>query len=116
MTGPADREGSCSSTRTVRVDDKCLSVASLARGLEAMGLSVDRGPAHLGIGPGVAGAENGAGPVLLDPAGDHRVVFFAALLSLFQPGVRCLEPGCVRKSWPGFWRDLERAGGTLSSS
>lgn len=91
-------------------------IAVLARGLEAMGLSVDRGPAHLEIGPGVAGAENGAGPVLLDPAGDHRMVFFAALLSLFRPGVRCLDPGCVRKSWPGFWRDLERAGGTLSSS
>jgi len=86
-------------------------VAVLARGLGALGLSVEEGPAQLAIRPGSAGP---AGPLVLDPAGDHRMVFFAALLSLFEPGVRCLEPGCVQKSWPGFWRDLEVAGGRLS--
>jgi 3-phosphoshikimate 1-carboxyvinyltransferase len=88
-------------------------IAVLARGLEAVGLSVEQSATHLRIAPGGARV---SGPVLLDPAGDHRMVFFAALLSLFEPDVRCLEPGCVRKSWPGFWRDLERAGGTLLPS
>ena len=88
----------------------------IARGLRGLGCSVEQGASHLGIGPPAAGEERPPGPLQLDPAGDHRMVFFGALLSLFEPDVRCLEPGCVQKSWPGFWRDLEVAGGRLSWS
>jgi len=48
--------------------------------------------------------------VRLDPAGDHRMAFAFALLGLLREGVDVSDPGCVAKSWPSFWDDLERAG------
>ncbi|MDG1985575.1 MAG: hypothetical protein P8M11_13520 [Planctomycetota bacterium] len=90
-------------------------LAVLARGLRAIGLSVQQGPASLEISA-VTGTRSREVEVLLDSSGDHRMVFFGALLSLFEPRVRVLDPGCVGKSWPGFWADLAAAGGTLSTS
>ena len=88
-------------------------IAVLAEGLARVGLAVETGPEHLLIGAG-SGAR--AERLELDPHGDHRMAFFTALVSLFEPGVRSLDPGCVAKSWPGFWRDLAAAGGRLSPS
>jgi 3-phosphoshikimate 1-carboxyvinyltransferase len=31
-----------------------------------------------------------------------------AVAGLRIPGVRILDPGCVSKSYPGFWDDFER--------
>ncbi len=39
----------------------------------------------------------------LDPAADHRVAMALAVAGCLVPGVRVLDPGCVAKSWPGFW-------------
>jgi 3-phosphoshikimate 1-carboxyvinyltransferase len=39
---------------------------------------------------------------------DHRIAMAAALLSLAVPGLLVENPGCVAKSYPGFFRDLER--------
>ena len=88
-------------------------IAVLAAGLRALGLGVECSPSALMVRPG---AGRGAGVLHLDPHGDHRMAFFGALLSLFEPDVRVLDPGCVAKSWPGFWGDLAAAGGRLSSS
>ena len=30
-----------------------------------------------------------------------------AVAGCVVPGVRVLDPGCVAKSWPGFWRAWE---------
>ncbi|MEO8349787.1 MAG: 3-phosphoshikimate 1-carboxyvinyltransferase [Acidobacteriota bacterium] len=38
---------------------------------------------------------------------DHRIAMAAALLALRLPGALIEDPGCVAKSYPGFWRDLE---------
>lgn len=77
----------------------------LARGLASAGYEARADAASLRIGP-PAGAPR-ADAVTLDPAGDHRMAFAFALLSLFEPGLLVNTPGCVAKSWPGFWRDLE---------
>lgn len=39
--------------------------------------------------------------------GDHRIVMAAALLCLALPGLLLENPGCVSKSYPEFFRDLE---------
>jgi 3-phosphoshikimate 1-carboxyvinyltransferase len=38
---------------------------------------------------------------------DHRIAMAGALLSLALPGLLVENPGCVAKSYPGFFRDLE---------
>lgn len=39
---------------------------------------------------------------------DHRIAMAAALLALGRPGMRIEDPGCVSKSYPAFFRDLDR--------
>lgn len=39
--------------------------------------------------------------------GDHRIAMASALLCLGAPGCLIENPGCVAKSYPGFFRDLE---------
>jgi 3-phosphoshikimate 1-carboxyvinyltransferase len=44
----------------------------------------------------------------LDPRADHRIAMAFGLLGLRIPGTSVRDPGCVTKSYPGFWADLER--------
>ena len=39
---------------------------------------------------------------------DHRMAMSLALVGMKVPGVEIENPGCVAKTYPGFWRDLER--------
>ena len=83
----------------------------LAAGLRAIGLRAEaRDGVALVVAPG-DGDESPADarPITLDPAGDHRMAFAFGLLSLFEPNVKVSNPGCVAKSWPGFWGDLVEA-------
>ena len=81
----------------------------LAKGLAALGLAARVDADALEIAPGRLRGER----VRLDPAGDHRMAFAFALLGLVVEGVEVLDAGCVAKSWPSFWEDLERLGAVL---
>lgn len=39
---------------------------------------------------------------------DHRMAMSFALIGLRVPGIRILDPGCVDKTYPSFWDDLQR--------
>lgn len=84
---------------------------AMAVGLSRLGVPVEELPDGLVIegcwaaGPGAAGAA--AGPVTVDPVGDHRIAMSFALVGLRRPGVRVADPHVVGKSYPGFWQDLE---------
>ena len=57
----------------------------------------------------------GAGPDRLRPArlatwGDHRMAMALAAVAARVPGVVLEDPGCVAKTYPGFWDDLAAAG------
>lgn len=78
----------------------------LAGALRALGLEVQTGPATLAVAP--APGAIGVTQLTLDPRGDHRMAFAFALLALVRPGLTILDPGCVAKSWPEFWLELER--------
>jgi 3-phosphoshikimate 1-carboxyvinyltransferase len=41
---------------------------------------------------------------------DHRMAMCFAMAGARLPGIRIQEPGCVSKTYPGFWEDLQRVG------
>ncbi len=47
-----------------------------------------------------------AAPV--DTFSDHRIVMAAAAASAVCPGLEIRNPGCVDKSYPGFWRAFKK--------
>jgi 3-phosphoshikimate 1-carboxyvinyltransferase len=83
----------------------------LARGLAACGFATEAARDHLRIGPPSSASSQ---PVVLDPAGDHRMAFAFALLGLIRPGVLVSDPQCVAKSWPTFWEDLAKLGANVA--
>jgi 3-phosphoshikimate 1-carboxyvinyltransferase len=69
--------------------------------LAALGFVVEAG-VHWFAGSGEARAGRAVGTPL-DPAADHRVAMALAVAGCVVPGVVVSNPGCVAKSWPGFW-------------
>ena len=59
----------------------------------------------LTLHPPAGGPEAGARIATYD---DHRMAMSAAVVGLRAPGVTIEEPGCVAKSYPGFFEDLEQ--------
>jgi 3-phosphoshikimate 1-carboxyvinyltransferase len=76
-------------------------VAVMTRHLTTLGFAVEAGAAWFAG----SGGSRRRWPAdhALDPAGDHRVAMALAVAGCAVPGVRITDPGCVAKSWPGFW-------------
>ncbi len=84
---------------------------AMATELRKAGATVEEGPDWLRI-PGIwADAEPPATAVRIDPRGDHRIAMSLALVGLRRPGIVVTTPDVVGKSYPGFWRDLQRLTG-----
>ncbi len=49
----------------------------------------------------------------VDTYNDHRMAMSLALVGLKVPGVVIRNPGCVAKTYPGFWHDLEKLRGPV---
>jgi 3-phosphoshikimate 1-carboxyvinyltransferase len=47
-------------------------------------------------------------PAVLQTYDDHRMAMSLALLGLAAPGIAIADPGCVAKTFPGYWALLER--------
>ncbi len=45
-------------------------------------------------------------PALIETYDDHRMAMAFALLGLRSPGIRIADPGCVAKTFPGYWNLL----------
>jgi len=77
-------------------------IAALAAELRKLGAEVEERDDGLTITPkplkGCA----------VDTYNDHRMAMSLALVGLKVPGVVIRNPGCVAKTYPGFWTDLER--------
>lgn len=76
-------------------------LAALACELRKLGGLVEERADGLTITPGPL---HGAA---IDTYDDHRMAMSLALVGLRVPGVRIRDPGCVGKTYPEFWRDLE---------
>jgi 3-phosphoshikimate 1-carboxyvinyltransferase len=76
-------------------------IAALATELRKLGAEVEEREDGLTITPrplkGCA----------VDTYNDHRMAMSLALVGLRVPGVVVRNPGCVAKTYPGFWQDLE---------
>ena len=77
-------------------------IAALATELRKLGAEVEERDDGLTITPrplkGCA----------VDTYNDHRMAMSLALVGLKVPGVVIRNPGCVAKTYPGFWQDLEK--------
>jgi 3-phosphoshikimate 1-carboxyvinyltransferase len=76
-------------------------LAALATELRKVGAQVDEFADGLTITPGPT---RGA---IIDTYNDHRMAMSLALVGLRTPGVVIRDPGCVAKTYPGFWRDWQ---------
>jgi 3-phosphoshikimate 1-carboxyvinyltransferase len=77
-------------------------LAALERELGKLGARVRTGDDWLEIEPGPL---HGAA---IDTYDDHRMAMAFALAGLRVPGVVIRHPGCVSKTWPDYFEDLER--------
>lgn len=79
-------------------------LAAVAKELRKLGAGVNERPDGLTISPrplrGCA----------VDTYDDHRMAMSLALVGLRIPGVVIRDPGCVAKTYPGFWSDWGKLG------
>jgi 3-phosphoshikimate 1-carboxyvinyltransferase len=78
-------------------------IAALACELRKLGATVDEHPDGLVIIPPTA-----IQPARIATYDDHRMAMSFAIAATKAPGVTILDPGCVAKTYPGFWEDLAR--------
>jgi 3-phosphoshikimate 1-carboxyvinyltransferase len=77
-------------------------LAALTTELRRVGAGVEEFADGLTITPRpLHGAE-------IETYNDHRMAMSMALIGLRVPGIVIKNPGCVAKTYPGFWEDLER--------
>jgi 3-phosphoshikimate 1-carboxyvinyltransferase len=78
-------------------------ISALATELRMLGATVDEQPDGLIIAPPAPGHLQ---PARIATYDDHRMAMSFALAGLKIPGVTIQDPGCVAKTYPGFWEDL----------
>jgi 3-phosphoshikimate 1-carboxyvinyltransferase len=75
---------------------------ALARELNRTGVKAEETLDGLSIeGGNPQGAE-------IETYDDHRIAMSFAVLGLVAPGMKIKNPDCVQKSFPGFWKELEK--------
>ncbi len=92
---------------TLRVKE-CDRIAAPARELRKLGISVEEGPDFIRIEPLGAAARARQGTVDIETYHDHRIAMSFGVLASRLPGLRILDPGCVAKTYPNYWKDWER--------
>lgn len=82
---------------------ECDRIFALESNLKKMGIQVVSGDDSMeiwGDPKNIHGAE-------IECFGDHRVAMCFAVLGCVVSGVKILDPDCVQKTYPTFWKDLE---------
>jgi 3-phosphoshikimate 1-carboxyvinyltransferase len=93
---------------TLRVKE-CDRIAAPARELRKLGVQLEEGPDFIVIQPLGAEARARQTTVEIETYHDHRIAMSFGVLASKLPGLRILDPGCVAKTYPNYWRDWERA-------
>jgi len=94
----------------VRIEDvantrvkECDRLEACAENLRRLGVPVETGPDWIEIHPGSPARDVG-----IKSYGDHRVVMSFAVAGLRAPGISFDDPGCVRKTFPGFHEEFAK--------
>jgi len=95
-------------TRTLRVKETD-RIAALARELRKLGFVIQGDPAGEWMAWDGSRCEPENDPVI-DTYHDHRMAMAFAPLAMALGKVVIADPGVVSKSYPDFWKDLEKAG------
>lgn len=84
-------------------------LAAMATELRKLGASVEEGPDWIAIEPPATLNAN----AVIDTYDDHRMAMCFSLVSLGPKGVPVTinDPGCVRKTYPGYWKEFGRMTG-----
>ena len=96
---------------TLRVKE-CDRIAAPTRELRKLGIEVEEGPDFMVIQPLAAVVHcDQARPAVveIETYHDHRIAMSFGVLGSRLPGLRILDPGCVAKTYPNYWRDWQRA-------
>ena len=56
-----------------------------------------------------AAAKQRRNTVEIETYHDHRIAMSFGVLGSRLPGLRILDPGCVAKTFPNYWKDWQRA-------
>jgi 3-phosphoshikimate 1-carboxyvinyltransferase len=78
-------------------------LAAMATELRKVGATVEEGPDHLRIEPPAR-----LRPATIDTYDDHRMAMCFSLVALGGVPVRINDPACVNKTFPAYFRELER--------
>ncbi len=82
---------------------ECDRIHAAVAELHRLGVPAEEGPDWIRVLPGGA-----IRPAKIETYDDHRVAMSFALLGLLHPDIQIENPGCVAKSFPGFWTEFER--------
>ena len=96
---------------TLRVKE-CDRIAAPTRELRKLGVTVEEGPDYMVIEPLAPSParEHSRHPVVeIETYHDHRIAMSFGVLGSRLPGLRILDPGCVAKTYPNYWRDWKLA-------
>jgi 3-phosphoshikimate 1-carboxyvinyltransferase len=55
-------------------------------------------------------------PARIETYSDHRIAMSMALAGLRVPGVTILDPDCVNKTYPDYWRDMASLGVAMETA
>ncbi len=80
-------------------------IGAMVAELRRAGIGAEEHPDGFGVVPGRPS------PTEFATYGDHRMAMSLSLLGLRVPGIRIADPGCVAKTYPGFFADLARLAG-----
>jgi 3-phosphoshikimate 1-carboxyvinyltransferase len=93
---------------TLRVKE-CDRLAAPTRELRKLGVIVEEGPDYMVIDPLGAAVKSRREVVEIETYHDHRIAMSFGVLGSRIPGLRILDPGCVAKTYPNYWKDWDRA-------
>ncbi|HKH03930.1 MAG TPA: 3-phosphoshikimate 1-carboxyvinyltransferase [Acidimicrobiales bacterium] len=76
-------------------------IAAVVRELRRCGIEADEADDGFLVRPGTPR------PAVVETYADHRMAMSFALLGLRVPGITIADPGCVAKTFPGYWDALD---------
>lgn len=92
----------------IKESDRLTAVTTV---LNALGAPIE----ELADGLVIYGKDELEGGILVDPFNDHRIAMMTAVAATrCRKAVTVRNAECVQKSYPNFWEDYEKLGGTIS--
>jgi 3-phosphoshikimate 1-carboxyvinyltransferase len=103
----ADSPSRFTGLETLRVKESD-RISALAVELRKIGCEVSENLGTIGVTPRPVGHPSPASPIRIGTWDDHRIAMSFAVIGSLIGDLEIEDPGCVAKSHPGFWEELDR--------